>query len=93
MTKQLIFSAWNAAPSKITTLLSYDAERQMLRGSELHGENTAEARKRFRGGLRYRLRDGEPMAMSTLAPLAISGDPLTAARKAGTQVSETTVLN
>lgn len=99
VTKQLIFSAWNAAPSAITTLLSYDAERQVLEGSELHGENTAEARKRFRGRLRYRVRDGEPMAMSTLAlfvphaALAIAGDPLTAASMAGTQVSEATVQN
>lgn len=98
VTKQLIFSAWNAAPSAITTLLSYDAERQVLEGSDLHGENTAEARKRFRGRLRYRVRDGEPMAMSTLAlfvphaALAMVGDPLTAAAKAGTQVSEATVL-
>ncbi|MEV7571525.1 helicase C-terminal domain-containing protein [Pseudarthrobacter sp. NPDC089323] len=82
VTKQLVFSAWNAAPTAITTLLSYEAERQILEGSPLHGENTAEARKRFRGRLRFRVRDGEPQAMSTLAlfiphaALAMAADPL-----------------
>lgn len=82
VTKQLVFSAWNAAPTAITTMLSYEAERQILEGSPLHGENTADARKRFRGRLRFRVRDGEPQAMSTLAlfiphtALALIGDPL-----------------
>lgn len=82
VTKQLVFSAWNAAPTAITTMLSYEAERRILEGSPLHGENTAEARKRFRGRLRFRVRDGEPQAMSTLAlfiphiALALIGDPL-----------------
>lgn len=93
VTKQLVFSAWNAAPTAITTLLSYEAERQILEGSELHGENSAEARKRFRGRLRYRVRDGEPLAMSTLAlfiphaALAIEGDPLERASMSGSTVS------
>lgn len=85
VTKQLVFSAWNAAPTAITTMLSYEAERQILEGSPLHGENTADARKRFRGRLRFRVREGEPQAMSTLAlfiphaALALVGDPLQAA--------------
>lgn len=89
VTKQLVFSAWNAAPTAITTMLSYEAERQILEGSPLHGENTAEARKRFRGRLRFRVRDGEPQAMSTLAlfiphaALALSGDPLESAAMSG----------
>ncbi|MHC6219816.1 helicase C-terminal domain-containing protein [Arthrobacter sp. MMS24-S77] len=93
VTKQLVFSAWNAAPTAIATLLSYEAERQILEGSELHGENTAEARKRFRGRLRFRVRDGEPQAMSTLAlfiphaAIALEGDPLRRASLAGSQVS------
>ena len=92
VTKQLVFSAWNAAPTAITTMLSYEAERQVLEGSPLHGENTAEARKRFRGRLRFRVRDGEPQAMSTLAlfiphaALALSGDPLESASMSGSLV-------
>jgi hypothetical protein len=92
MTKQLIFSAWNAAPTAITTLLSYEAEREIMSGSKLHGENTAEARKRFRGRLSYNVRNGEPMAMSTLAlfvphaALARCSDPLTSAAQRGSAV-------
>ncbi|MGY2743424.1 DEAD/DEAH box helicase [Arthrobacter sp. UYCu723] len=92
VTKQLVFSAWNAAPTAITTMLSYEAERQILEGSPLHGENTAEARKRFRGRLRFRVRDGEPQAMSTLAlfiphaALALAGDPLESASLRGSLV-------
>ncbi len=93
VTKQLVFSAWNAAPTAITTMLSYEAERQILEGSPLHGENTAEARKRFRGRLRFRVRDGEPQAMSTLAlfiphaALALAGDPLESASMSGSMVT------
>ncbi|MDF9751545.1 helicase C-terminal domain-containing protein [Arthrobacter sp. ES3-54] len=92
VTKQLVFSAWNAAPTAITTMLSYEAERQILEASPLHGENTAEARKRFRGRLRFRVRDGEPQAMSTLAlfiphaALALAGDPLESASLSGSLV-------
>lgn len=91
-TKQLVFSAWNAAPTAITTMLSYEAERQILEESPLHGENTAEARKRFRGRLRFRVRDGEPQTMSTLAlfiphaALALAGDPLESASMSGSLV-------
>lgn len=97
VTKQLVFSAWNAAPTAITTMLSYEAERQILEGSPLHGENTAEARKRFRGRLRFRVRDGEPQAMSTLAlfiphvSLALAGDPLRNASLRGSVVSAESV--
>ncbi|GLB68965.1 helicase-related protein [Arthrobacter mangrovi] len=93
VTKQLVFSAWNATPSALTTVLSYEAERQIMKGSELHGENTAEARKRFRGRLRYRVSEGEPRAMSALslfvphAALALAGDPLAAAASSGSVIS------
>lgn len=96
-TKQLIFSAWNAAPTAITTLLSYEAERQIMWGSNLHGENTAEARKRFRGRLRYNVRNGEPLAMSTLAlfvphaALARASDPLISAAHEGSAADSATI--
>ncbi|MFB9652764.1 helicase C-terminal domain-containing protein [Pseudarthrobacter oxydans] len=97
VTKQLVFSAWNAAPTAITTMLSYEAERQILEGSPLHGENTADARKRFRGRLRFRVREGEPQAMSTLAlfiphaALALVGDPLQAAAMNGSRAAANAV--
>ncbi|MCU1567366.1 MAG: Helicase, C-terminal, partial [Pseudarthrobacter sp.] len=97
VTKQLVFSAWNAAPTAITTLLSYEAERQILEDSERHGENTAEARRRFAGRLRYNVRDGEPQTMSTLAlfiphaSLALAGDPLERASMTGSLVDGVSV--
>lgn len=63
-------------------LAKQNLSRLNVTGSPLHGENTAEARKRFRGRLRFRVRDGEPQAMSTLVlfiphvSLAMAGDPL-----------------
>lgn len=97
ITKQLVFSAWNAAPTAITTMLSYEAERQILEGSERHGENTAEARRRFAGRLRYNVRDGEPQTMSTLAlfiphaSLALAGDPLERASMMGSLADASSV--
>ena len=97
VTKQLIFSAWNAAPTAITTLLSYEAERNIMSGSKIHGENTAEARKRFRGRLRYNVRNGEPLAMSALAlfvphaALARAGDPLIRAAHEGSAADSATI--
>ncbi|WP_051441513.1 helicase-related protein [Arthrobacter sp. H14] len=95
VTKQLVFSAWNASPNALTTLLSYEAERQILQDSKLHDENTAEARKRFGARLQYRVRqeDGEAQSMSTLAmfvphaTLAPLADPLTAATANGDTIS------
>lgn len=93
VTKQLVFSAWNAAPTAITALLSYEAERQILEGSARHGENTAEARRKFAGRLRYNVREGEPQSMSALAlfiphaALALAGDPLERASMKGSVVA------
>lgn len=97
VTKQLVFSAWNAAPTAITTMLSYEAERQILEGSPRHGENTAEARRRFAGRLRYNIRDGEPQTMSALAlfiphaSLALACDPLERASMKGSAVEGNSV--
>lgn len=92
VTKQLIFTSWNAAPTAITTLLSYEAEREILQGSD-RGENSPEARRKFRGRFRYTVKDGEPQRMSTLAlfvphvGLSTACDPLSAARAAGRRVT------
>lgn len=67
VTKQLLFSAWNATPNAVSTLLSYEAERLIMKPSADDAENTAEARARFAPRLVWRMRDGEPMAMSAMA--------------------------
>lgn len=66
-TKQVLFSAWNATPNSVSTLLSYEAERRIMTLPEEGAENTAEARARFAQRLTWRLRDGAPQAMSALA--------------------------
>lgn len=82
MTKQLIFSSWNATPNSVSTLLSYEAERKMMSMGGTPVENTAEARKRFTGRFNWRLNDGAPSSMSTMAlfvphaALAVRADPL-----------------
>ena len=85
MTKRLIFSAWSAAPTAIASLLSYEAERQLVAGSRLTS-NTAEARAAIATRLDYNLRGEQPAAMSVLAlfwphpGLAQLADPLQLAR-------------
>ena len=45
-TKRLVFSAWRVVPKIIATMLSYDAERRMIRLHEKKPINTPEARDR-----------------------------------------------
>ena len=85
ITKQLIFSSWVAAPSAIASLLSYEVQRRIFTGA---GQrlNTPAARAALAGRLDYRMTDGRPASMSTLAlfwpqpTLASHTDPLDAAR-------------
>ena len=85
ITKQLIFSSWVAAPSAIASLLSYEVQRQIFTGAGQHS-NTPAARAALAGRLDYRMAEGRPAAMSTLAlfwpqpMLAARTDPLDAAR-------------
>ena len=85
LTKRLIFSAWSAAPTAIASLLSYEAERQLVAGSRLTS-NTPEARAAIATRLDYNLRVEQPAAMSVLAlfwphpGLAQLADPLQLAR-------------
>ncbi|MEV6373565.1 DEAD/DEAH box helicase [Micromonospora musae] len=78
ITKRLVFSSWNATPTAVSALLSYEAERQVRDG---HVEAP-------RSRLEYRMSDGRVASMSTLAlfwphpVLAAACDPLTAARRA-----------
>jgi hypothetical protein len=81
-TKRLVFSGWRVAPKVIASLLSYEAERSMIQHSEPDAENTAEARQRRRGLLRFSFSEGRPVGMPVLAmlypslALAEVGDPL-----------------
>lgn len=52
-TKRLIFSSWTVAPQAIACMLSYEAERRMVRKAHKHRINTPEARQRQRGLLRF----------------------------------------
>ena len=85
MTKQLIFSSWVAAPAAIASLLSYEVQRKIFTGAG-HESNTPAARAALARRLDYRMADGRPASMSTLAlfwpdpKLAELTDPLDAAR-------------
>ena len=52
-TKRLVFSAWQVVPKVVSSLLSYEAERQMLAHEE-KPENTPEARKKRARLLQFR---------------------------------------
>lgn len=84
-TKRLVFSSWQVVPKAIATLLSYEAERQMLRSHEPTPENTPEARKRRKGLLRFSRADMRLTGMPVLGmlypspALARACDPLTLA--------------
>jgi len=52
-TKRLIFSSWQVAPQAIACLLSYEAERRMVRKGHRNRVNTPQARQRQRGLLRF----------------------------------------
>lgn len=92
VTKQVLFSAWTATPTAIAALLSYEADRLAAGDRDLLKRNTPDARKALSARLQYRLQDGRPAGMSTLAlfwphpGLATRGDELTSARGVQGQV-------
>ncbi|MDZ5446070.1 helicase-related protein [Micromonospora sp. 4G57] len=75
ITKRLLFSSWNATPTAVAGLLSYEAERRLGRAGEGHRH------------LDYRMEHGRPAAMNALAlfwphpALAALCDPLALARQ------------
>ncbi|MER5337830.1 helicase-related protein [Micromonospora sp. NPDC002717] len=77
ITKRLVFSSWNATPTAVSALLSYEAERRVRHGSS----------EPPRSRLDYRISDQRVASMSTLAlfwphpVLAAACDPLAAARR------------
>jgi hypothetical protein len=86
-TKRLVFSTWMAAPKAISTLVSYEVERFSFRAAEASPQNTAEARKRRRGLLRFTSSEGRLTGMPVLGllypsvALAALGDPLALLRE------------
>ena len=76
ITKRLIFSSWVAAPTAIASLLSYEVQRRIFRRPRPANLNR----------LDYRIPDGRPASMSTLAlfwpqpELASHTDPLAASQ-------------
>jgi len=81
-TKRLVFSAWHVVPKTIACLLSYEAERAMMRSLEAEPKNTPEERKRRRPLLRFARSDGRLTGLPVLGmvypslTLASLGDPL-----------------
>lgn len=98
VTKHVLFSAWTGVPTAIAALLSYEADRLAAGDRALLRENSPEARKAVGARLLYRLAEGRPAAMSTLAlfwphpGLAEIGDPLAAARTANGLIASNDLL-
>ncbi|HSE15612.1 MAG TPA: helicase-related protein [Pyrinomonadaceae bacterium] len=82
LTKRLVFSSWRVAPRAIACLLSYEAERLAIRSLDKRPLNTAEARKRRKGLLRFNRTEGRLAGMPVLGvlypckTLAFECDPL-----------------
>ena len=89
LTKRLIFSSWNVVPDAISVLLSYEAERQMMRSRGREVRNDKDERAKLRGLLAIRRSETGPAGMSTFAlmypcvTLAEFADPLAIARDLG----------
>jgi hypothetical protein len=96
MTKRLIFSSWNVVPDAISAILSYEAERQMMRSRDASATNDREERAKQRGLLAVRRFEGSPAGMSTFGllypcvSLAELGDPLSIARELGAETRSVT---
>ncbi len=67
ITKQLVFSCWKVVPKVVAALLSYEAERYMLRTFNRRAKNTVESRKKRRALLQFRTSRGEPTGMPAFA--------------------------
>lgn len=92
-TKRLVFSCWRVVPKAISVVLSYEAERQMMRTFAKKARNTAESRKKRRALLRFTFAKGKPTGMPTLGLiypcrwLAEKLDPLPVQRPRNVQLT------
>lgn len=81
-TKRLVFSSWKIVPKVIATMVSYEAERQLMLSLDSAAQNTQEARERRRGLLLLNRAEGRPAGMPVLGlmypclTLANDCDPL-----------------
>ena len=87
-TKRLVFSSWNVVPRAIAAMLTYAAERRMVRLLETEPRNTTRAREQRAQLLTFRVSEGRLSGMPVLsllypsATLARLADPLDYARDA-----------
>lgn len=87
-TKRLVFSAWNVVPRAVAGMLTYAAERHMLRLLDEEPRNTPQAREQRTQLLTFRISEGRVSSMPVLAllypsaTLARTADPLEYARDA-----------
>lgn len=69
MTKRLVFSSWNVVPRALSVLLSYDAERRMMKSFDANAKNTNEDRERRRPLLMFARSEGRLTGMPVLSLL------------------------
>ena len=58
VTKRLVFSAWHMVPRAVASLVSYEAERRMMRAASPREKITQEDWRKQRGLLRFRITEG-----------------------------------
>lgn len=93
-TKRLIFSCWKVVPKAIASMLSYEAEREMMRQFRKKAKNTAEAHKKRSGLLKFNFSNDKPSGMAALGilypcrTLARRFDPLELLRRLGATESD-----
>lgn len=66
VTKRLVFSAWHMVPRTVASLLSYEAERQMMRAPAPRAEVTQENRLKQRGLLRFNYSADRPTGLPAM---------------------------
>jgi len=86
VTKRLVFSAWHMVPRAAASLLSYEAERQMMRAPAPRAEVTQDDRLKQRGLLRFNYSADRPTGLPVMLlvypslTLATFCDPLVLVR-------------
>jgi hypothetical protein len=94
VTKRLVFSAWHMVPRAVASLVSYEAERRMMRAPHPRSRVTQEDWKKQRGLLRFGISEGRlnglPLLLLVYPCLTFSRDcdPRELARDAGLTAAE-----
>src|SRR5262249_30520236 len=66
VTKRLVFSAWHMVPRAVASIVSYEAERRMMRAPHPRAQLTQEDWKKQRGLLRFTISSERPTGMPLL---------------------------